>query len=122
MEIPTQTTDQQSQLLSWKHEVDDVRQEVRSMRDRLESISLHNSHSERMVQVERFQNLFIRQMEVADELFHDLKQTSRRLNNALIEHHDRPVEDHDVLQERMDTFHKLYSELKGDFNQFESHS
>lgn len=120
MEIPTQTAEQE-QLLSWKHEVEDVRQEVKSMRDRLERISRRDMTRERMVQVEHFQNLFIRQLEVADELFHDLKQTNRRLNNAWIEHHDRPVEGHDELHERMGTFHKLYDELKGDFFHFEAH-
>ncbi|UYQ93148.1 hypothetical protein MKQ68_23995 [Chitinophaga horti] len=121
MEIPTQTSEQQEQLLSWKHEVEDVRQDVKSMRNRLEAISQHHSGNERMVKVERFQNQFIRQLEVADELFHDLKQANRRLNNALIEHTDRPVDDHDGLHERMDTFHKLYNELRNDFQQFEAH-
>lgn len=123
MEITTQTSEEQAQLISWKREVEHVRQDVKAMRARLESLShLHlTPGSERMVQVEHFQNQFIRQLEVADEMFHDLKQSNRRLNNAWIEHHDRPLDDLGGLRERMGTFHKLYNELRHDFTRFEAH-
>lgn len=122
MEVPTQSADLQEQIITWKGEVDNVRNDLRAMRCRLEEMAPHQANHERMVQVEHFQNQFIRQLEVADEMFHDLKQSARSMGNGrpAIVHHDRPVDDYDALQDRMEMFHKLYSDLKGDFSRFES--
>lgn len=118
MEFPTQTNDLQ-QINSWKSEVDNVRQEMRAMRSRLEELAHRKTDAEMLVHVEHFQNQFICQLEVADELFHDLKQSAKKLsNNVYVIHDDRPVEDYPALQDRMETFEKLYRELKHEFEQF----
>ena len=121
MEIPTQTSDLQQQINSWKNNVDHVRQEMREMRGRLEQMAHRKTDAEMLVHVEHFQNQFICQMEVADELFHDLKQSAKKLmNNGVlaIVHDDRPVDDVTTLQDRMETFQKLYGELRNEFEQF----
>ena len=122
MEVPTQSADLQEQIITWKGEVDHVRNDLRAMRCRLEEMAAHQANHERMIQTEHFQNQFIRQLEVADEMFHDLKQSAKSMGNGrpAIVHDDRPVADYDTLQDRMQVFHKLYSELKGDFSRFES--
>lgn len=122
MEVPTQTSDLQAQLLTWKGEVDDVRNNLRSMRSRLEEIVPLQVNPERMVGIEHFQNQFIRQLEVADEMFHDLKQSAKSMSNSnpVIIHQDRPIADFNTLQDRMQVFHKLHNELKGEFSQFEA--
>ncbi len=124
MEVPTQSTDLQAQILAWKGEVENVRTDLRAMRRRLEEMAgMRQANQERMVEIEHFQNQFIRQLEVADEMFHDLKQSAKTMSNGRqpIIHHDRPVDDYPVLQDRMQVFHKLHAELKGDFNRFESY-
>lgn len=121
MEIPTQTSDLQQQINSWKSNVENVRKELREMRGRLEQTAHRKTDAEMLVHVEHFQNQFICQAEVADELYHDLKQSAKKLmNNGIlaIVHDDRPVDDVTTLQDRMETFHKLYGELKNEFEQF----
>ena len=121
MEIPTQTSDLQQQINSWKSNVEDVRKELREMRGRLEQTAHRKTDAEMLVHVEHFQNQLICQAEVADELFHDLKQSAKKLmNNGIlaIVHDDRPVDDVTTLQDRMETFEKLYGELKNEFEQF----
>jgi predicted RNase H-like nuclease (RuvC/YqgF family) len=121
MEIPTQTSDLQQQINSWKSNVENVRKELRELRGRLEQTAHRKTDAEMLVHVEHFQNQFICQAEVADELYHDLKQSAKKLmNNGIlaIVHDDRPVDDVTTLQDRMETFHKLYGELKNEFEQF----
>lgn len=120
MELPTQTSDLTQQINTWKGEVDNVRQDIRAMRGRLEQIVHQKTEPEMLVHVEHFQNQFIRQLEVADEMFHDLKQSAKKISNSAqrIIHDDRPVDDYDTLHDRMETFQKLYGELKGDFESF----
>ena len=119
MELPTQTSDLTQQINTWKGEVDTVRQDIRAMRGRLEQIVHQKRDPEMLPHVEHFQNQFIRQLEVADEMFHDLKQSAKKISNGYrIIHDDRPVDDYDTLNDRMLTFQKLYGELKGDFEAF----
>lgn len=120
MEISAQITGQE-QINDWKEEVDATRQGLRSMRRQLEELAFRKTDDDAMVQVEHFQNQFIRQMEVADEMFHDLKQSAKKISNngqPHILHDDRPVDDFDVLKDRMQTFRKLYGELQQEFNAF----
>ncbi|HVI46246.1 MAG TPA: hypothetical protein VM802_15330 [Chitinophaga sp.] len=119
MEITTQP-DLMDQINSWKEEVNDVRGEVRMMRERLEQIVLSHAPREVMTQVEHFENRFLRQREVADEMFHDIKQCGKKISNEpqRVVHDDRPVDDYDTMQRRMEIFQKLFAELKDDFNHF----
>ncbi|WP_143304475.1 hypothetical protein [Chitinophaga vietnamensis] len=123
MEITTQPSDLHQQINSWKEEVNEVREEVKLMRDRLEQIALSKAPREVMTLVERFENRFLRQREVADEMFHDIKQCAKKISDApsQVIHDDRPVDDYQTMQERMETFQKLYVELKDDFNHFITH-
>ncbi|ATL46932.1 hypothetical protein COR50_06905 [Chitinophaga caeni] len=123
MEIPTQQNMVFSQLNAWKDTVNKVRVDVKDMSKRLEGICKSYNQNV-MIQVERFQNQFIRQLEVADEMFHDIKQTAKSLDHQLpvrVIHDDRPVDDYSTMQDRMATFQKLYQELKNDFQYFETH-
>ncbi|HVB02703.1 MAG TPA: hypothetical protein VNE41_03190 [Chitinophagaceae bacterium] len=107
---------------SWKVDVDFVRKDVRILKERLVEISGKNTSKEVMVQVEHFQNLFLRQHEVADELFHDLKQANRNLRTAVLQvpvFYGPELEDeHAVLRDRVEIFNKLFHELKNEFNHF----
>ncbi|MEK0814352.1 hypothetical protein OSI40_25380, partial [Mycobacterium ulcerans] len=64
---------------TWKTEVKFVRDDVKKLQRRLAEVAAKNTHREVLAQVEHFQNQFIRQLEVADELFHDLKQVENKI-------------------------------------------
>ncbi|WP_341841806.1 hypothetical protein [Chitinophaga caseinilytica] len=124
MEVPAQSTDIQAQFSTWKEEVDNVRSSLRTMRGKLQEIATSpQANNERSMAIEHFQNQFIRQLEVADEMYHDLKQSAKHMGygNPAIVHHDRPVDDINSLQDRMQVFHKLHNELAGEFHRFESY-
>ncbi|NLR64542.1 hypothetical protein HGH92_09520 [Chitinophaga varians] len=121
MEITTQPTDLTEQINSWKEEVNEVREDAKLMRERLEQIALGSAPREVMTRVEHFENRLLRQREVADEMFHDLKQCAKKLSAAqppTVIHDDRPICDYDTMSHRMEIFQKLFVELKEDFNQF----
>ncbi|MGX5818466.1 hypothetical protein ACWKWU_09735 [Chitinophaga lutea] len=119
MDVPTQSAD--LQIGEWKNEVRTVRQDLHSMRSRLEEMAAtRRPGHDGMASVEHFQNQFIRQLEVADEMYHDLKQSAKLMGigRPAIVHHDRPVDDMDAMRDRMDMFRKLHGELRGEFDRF----
>ena len=124
MEVTSQTSDLE-QIHDWKGSIDSVRDAIRSMRSQLEQITLQKTDDESRIQIEHFQNQFIRQMEVADELHHDLRQSAKKIMNngqLIVLHDDRPIDNPDVLQDRMHMFMKLYNELEKEFTVFISFS
>ncbi len=120
MEITTPTEELHQQLNSWKEEVNEVRTEVKMMRERLEQIALSKTSRDVMTQVEHFENRLLRQREVADEMHHDIKQCAKKMANTRVTvvHDDRPIDDFQTIQHRMEIFQKLYMGLKEDFNHF----
>jgi hypothetical protein len=126
MEVSSQVSELE-QIKDWKMEVDTARESIRSMRGQLEQIAVNVSKRDEadLAQVEHFQNQFIRQMEVADEMFHDLKQCAKKISNngqVPIAHDDRPVEDCSTMNERMQTFRKLLTDLQEEFDDFNTFS
>lgn len=120
MEVSAQISDLE-QIKDWKTEIDAARESIRSMRVQLEHIVNGKQDEEVLAQVEHFQNQFIRQMEVADEMYHDLKQCAKKISNngeLTIMHDDRPVEDCETMGDRMNTFRRLFNDLQGEFQQF----
>lgn len=120
MEITTQPADLQQQINSWKEEVNGVREEVKMMRERLEQVALSTAPGEVMKKVEHFENRLLRQREVADEMYHDIKQCAKKISDQpqQVIHDDRPICDYETIQHRMEIFQKLFIQLKEDFNQF----
>lgn len=120
MDMTTPTEELHQQLNSWKEEVNEVRTEVKMMRERLEQIALSKASRDIMTKVEHFENRLLRQREVADEMYHDLKQCAKKISNApvTVVHDDRPIDDYHTMQHRMEIFQKLYVALKEEFNGF----
>jgi hypothetical protein len=75
-----------------------------------------------MAQLEHFQNQFIREREVIDELRHDIKQEENLLEKEMKDHpvaiEHRYFKDHVELRGRFETFEKLYRELKQEFQRW----
>ena len=78
-----------------------------------------------MPRIEQFQNQFIRQREVVDELKHDLNVSEKQLaafvrDMSPIGFENERLDNHSELRERFLTFRDLFDDLKARFRNFES--
>ena len=103
----------------WLNTLRFCKDEITIFEHRLEDIAKRNTVTEVMAELEHFQNRYIREREVIDELRHDIKQHENHLEKFAIAH---PVAvdhvlftDHSELRDRLSTFEKLYHELKVEF-------
>jgi hypothetical protein len=102
----------------WLNSLSFYKEEISILERRLEEVAKRNSESEVMAQLEHFQNQYIRQREVIDELRHDIKQhenaleSSVKQNPTAVDH--RLFPDHTDLRDRVITFEKLYGDLKAE--------
>ena len=75
-----------------------------------------------LTRLEHFQNQFILQNEVADILLHDLNGHEQFLadnaKESIVAIDRKAFSDHPVMRDRMDTFIKLYRELRKEYMQF----
>ena len=111
----------QEELQSWKRELSSSKEEIKSFEKELAGLAAHSHNRDIFPHIEHFQNNFIRQKEVIDELRHDLPDSPRRLESIFYASSNGG--DHDIhaeLSDRMDMFRKLYQELREKFKQFES--
>ena len=110
-----------SEITEWKSNVELIRAEILIFQKQLAGIVRKNSHEEVLKGVEHFQNQFIRQLEVSDELFHELKAADRKLARAADIGTDTGsiyVEDNTELRDSADTYEKIFLELKNEFHLF----
>ena len=111
----------QVELQSWKRELSSTKEEIKSFEKELAGLASHSHNRDIFPYIEHFQNNFIRQKEVIDELRHDLPDSSRRMESLFLSTYDGTEHDiHAGLCDRMDTFRKLYFELREKFQQFEA--
>jgi len=110
-------------LQSWKHELTSFKHEIRHFERHLENLSSKNLPKDLLAQVEHFQNSFICQKEVIDKLRHDLPDSRHNVESIFLSKFQRDsdteTDAHTLLEERMDIFRRIYSEVKNDFKKFE---
>ena len=103
----------------WNSVLDLTRDEILSFENRLEEIAKANTGKDILAKVEQFQNRFIRQKEVMDELRHDIHEDELRIaenvskNSVAVEH--RKVKENVALKNRMQIFQKTFNELKSKY-------
>lgn len=107
----------------WVTELLFFKDEIAYFETQLARIITNNTAQEVMAKVEHFQNQFIRQREVIDEVKHNIKASENELQAFAASHNEIAIghalfADHVELREEMDTFKKLYSELKDEFRHF----
>ncbi len=110
-----------SDITEWKSNVELVRFEISTFQKQLGEFVRRNNHREVLKDVEHFQNQFIRQLEVSDELFHDLKAANRKLAKRADTGTDSEfiyADDDASLRDTVDTYDKLFLELKNEFHSF----
>ncbi|HMH21714.1 MAG TPA: hypothetical protein VK563_08055 [Puia sp.] len=124
------------ELQSWKHELSSIKEEIRHFERNLGIMAAKKIPRELLAQVEHFQNLFICQKEVIDKLRHDLPDSGNKVENifnnlrslvggvgtrgGFVQDDAQPDPYPADPEDRMNTFRKIYSEIKRDFQQFES--
>jgi predicted RNase H-like nuclease (RuvC/YqgF family) len=110
-----------AEITEWKSNVELVRTEISTFQKQLGEIVRKNNHEEVLKRVEHFQNQFIRQLEVSDELFHELKAADRKLAQTADTGTDSEfvfAEDNISLRDSAGTYNKLFLELKNEFHLF----
>lgn len=107
----------------WVTELLFFKDEITYFETQLARIITNNTAQEVLVKVEHFQNQFIRQREVIDEVKHNIKASENELQAFATSHNEIAIghalfADHVELRDEMDTFKKLYGELKDEFRHF----
>lgn len=96
-----------------------AKDEIKTFENRLEDIVSTNSKVDVLAPLEHFQNSFIRQKEVIDVLMSKIRHQEHeitelaKVNNVATDH--RKTDDNGELRDEMQTFSKLFSDLKADF-------
>lgn len=105
----------------WSNELSFVEDELKIFEHRLEKLVNTLQDRDMLARLEHYQNQFIRQKEVLDQLQHDIKvheqQISRMLQNGQ-EPDDSNLSRHLKVEDEMSTFRKIYGELKSTFFKF----
>jgi hypothetical protein len=108
--------------IAWNSELSFQKDELKIFRNRLEEVVSRWTKKEVLIQVEHFQNNFLRHNEVIDMLKHNINGHENELADFAEDH---PVavdrvhfKDHSKLRDSFETQRKLYAELKTDFLRF----
>ncbi len=109
----------------WIAELNFDIQLIKIFEDHLAYIVSNNSSKKLLPKIEQFQNQFIRQREVIDELKHDLNISEKQLaafvrDMATVGYENERLDNHPGLRERFLTFRNLFEDLKIRFRLFET--
>lgn len=113
----------QTEHLDWLKELQVYKQELNFMQKKIEEVAMKDSSHETLTRVEQFQNQFIRQREVIDELRHAIKAHENDLEKMFMlgTVSDRQVAiDHIEQRENFERFVQIFDELKESFDTFAS--
>lgn len=110
-----------AEINQWKELVQLVNDETKIFEHQLEVIVSAQPSKEVLAHLQRFESMFIRQKEVSDELFHDLKIADHDLK-VLIDRDpegmQKQVADHARLRDMVMMYEKLFMELRSEFRMF----
>jgi hypothetical protein len=108
-----------SQVALWEQYFQDSNSEIQNLQGELTWFQVNNTTREAAIQVEHFQNQLLLQQQVITDLFRQLKISARLLMRkdpkAILE--ENYLISMNALGEQMETFQKLYSDLKEEFRQ-----
>lgn len=106
----------------WMNELKFFEMQLTVFEEKLEEIVKSNSETSVLAKVEAFQNRIIRQNEVIDEIKHKLRlreQDLDRMNDSSTVRKGDPLFDkYESEQAEMNTFIRLYQEMRDDFKAF----
>lgn len=106
----------------WKNALAFYTEELQIFTNRLEEVVSKNTSHEMAASAEHFQNHFIREKEVIDILNHDINAHEKTLVEFAKDH---PIavdhvyfDNHTGLEDRMETFAKLWKEMRAEYMDF----
>ncbi len=109
------------EIKEWVSQLEFYKGEIKFFQKQLEEIVSKYTNQDVLAEVEHFQNQFIRQIEVTDELRHDIKAEENNLAkvaqaNPASEHVH--MDDHVELRDRFEEYLKIINEIKVEFHKF----
>ena len=114
-------TELHNEITEWKSGIGLVRDEISAFQKELREIIKKNNNKDALKGVEHFQNQFIRQLEVSDELMHNLHIADHKLAEKAQLSSDSDLimqEDDAQLRDMVETHNKLFRELENDYHLF----
>lgn len=115
-------TEEHQDHVKWAKDLEFYTEDLAFLRKQLEEVSSKNTATEVKQEVEKYQNQFIIQKNEIDILNHAINAEEELLvenvvdNPVAVDH--RKVEDNVSLRDRVETFAKLFKEMKEEFNTF----
>jgi len=113
---------QHEENTEWLKKLDFYKDEISILKGRLEELATKNNAQEVLAEVEHFQNQFIIQRNNIDEIAHKVREHEQSLleeiksNPVAVDH--RKVEYHAVEQDLVNSFEKVFHDIREDFNKF----
>jgi hypothetical protein len=104
----------------WANELNFFADELKIYEHRLEELVNKYTKQEMLAELEQFQNQFIRQKEVLDELRHNIKVHEQKIGQALQRGEEAPTDPdfHEYMRGEITSFRNIYKELKAKFFNF----
>lgn len=108
----------------WVNELNFCKEEIAGYERHLEAAANEKRNRDVSGEIEHFQNQFIRQKEVIDELKHTLNEREKQLVNFVkslsgLGLESIKMDNHSRLREEMQLFRKIFNELKEELRLFE---
>ncbi|MGA1583322.1 MAG: hypothetical protein ACO4CH_08710 [Saprospiraceae bacterium] len=105
----------------WNKELNFYADELAVFENRLSDLVQKDRNAEMLAKLEHFQNQFIRQKEVLDELSHEIGLHEQKMAR-LLKNNQSLTDDlrahHDQVAERMGDYRRIYSDLKTEFQRY----
>jgi len=124
MEVRKHVTELHTDRVEWLKKMMFYKDDLASHLNRLSEVVQNNSSIEVTSMAEHFQNQFIRQLEVNDVLCHEINDESRLFAEIEAQNPvatDRKLAiDHSELRDKVETYEKLFNDLRHEFNTFVS--
>lgn len=104
----------------WMNELSFFSDELKIYERRLEDLVTKNNNGKVLSLLEQFQNQFIRQREVLEELHHDIKVHEQKIGEAIRRGEEDPIDPelHNSMKEEMESYRNIYTDLKRKFYSF----
>lgn len=105
----------------WGKELAFFADELKSYEKRLEELVTASHNRDMLARLEQFQNQFIRQKEVIDQLDRDIRVHEQHLAKLALKDMEAAPSDnglHERMRENMNQFRKIYGDLKSEFFRF----
>lgn len=104
----------------WANELNFFADELKIYEHRLEELVNKYTKQEMLAELEQFQNQFIRQKEVLDELRHNIKVHEQKIGQALQRGEEAPTDPsfHEYMSGEVTSFRNIYKDLKTNFYDF----